>query len=66
VTKIWEEEGGSKRGCFIYSVQEVHEILIDFLSTRLQTELKIKAVEMSVYVEIISRELNKIFGHAFK
>jgi len=63
---MWEEGGGSKRGGFMYSVQEVHGVLIDFLSTRLQTELKIKAFETSISVEIISRELNKKCGHAFK
>jgi len=58
---MWEEGGG-----FMYPVQEEHEFLIDFLSTRLQTELKIKAVETSISVEIISKELDKKFGHAFK
>jgi len=61
VTKLWEEGGG-----FMYPVQEEHELLIDFLSTRLQTELKIKAVETLISVEIISKELDKKFGHAFK
>jgi len=43
----------------MYTMQEVHEILIDFMSTRLQRELKIGAVEMSRSVEIISRGLDK-------
>jgi hypothetical protein len=63
---MWEEGGGSKRGGFMCPVQEVHELPIDFLSTRLQTELKIRAVETSRSVEIISRDLGKKFGHAFK
>jgi len=43
----------------MYPVQVVHELPIDFLSTRLQTELKIRAVETSRTVEIISRNLGK-------
>jgi hypothetical protein len=63
---MWEEGGGRTRNDFMHTMQEVHEILIDFLSTCLQKELKIRAVKTSSSVEIISRDLDKKFGHAFK